>query len=475
MTVEIIRGSNPNETSIIRYPTVKCARHKDVTHTFQNVASINRKPALRINGQWVVYDQHFYDRPAATNAELLALYEETARLIADADAEAELEGVTPDHSVVRYVPIAALTLPPPGSLEGDIDWARQCRVNLPHVADIFRHYEPANQNVVEVTLRLGVDANGHPTVFARTVDGTHRTTCAAERGETKIKAKVSIVHTPAEEARAYMISNAARKNTGTMDLFRSRYAGEDARVQTLIDIANEYGFELALTNSGSKSWPRIAAPASVEKIFVTHGAKVLRRVFSILAESGLNWQCTEALTSDMISGLAAFVVRFEIPGYAHPVMIEDAMRQTSPQALMTAAQLCTTVDAREKLRENCESNTLGSQTGRCYSLCMAIFDAYTRAVKSAVKNKRPGATQFQKLWNIWVSKDLIQLSPEEKIDLIARQHQKLAKLRVQKAVNGVLIVDEKGNPVIANMTPVFELPDATDSRYAARGDNRLVR
>jgi hypothetical protein len=475
MTVEIIREEGSNATSIIRYPTVKCKRHKDVAHTFRNVASINRKPALRINGEWVIYDQHFYDRPAATNAELLALYEETERLIADADAEAELEGVTPDHAVVRYVPIAALTLPPPGSLDGDIDWARQCRVNLPHAADIFRFHEASNQGDPQVTLRLGVDADGHPTVFARTVDGTHRTTCAVEKGETKIKAKVSIVHTAAEEARAYMIANVARNNTGTMDLFRSRYAGEDPRVKLLIDIADEYGFELALTNSGTKKWPRIAAPAAVEKIFVTHGENVLRRVFSILEESGLNWQCTEAVTSDMIAGLAAFVVRFEIPGYAHPVMIEDAIRQTSPQALMTAAQLCTTIDAREKLRENCESNTLGSQTGRCYSLCMAIFDAYTRAVKSAVKNKRPGAAQFQRLWNIWVSKDLIQLSPEEKIDLIARQQQKLARLRVQKAVSGVLIVDAQGNPVIADMTPVFKLPDATDSRYAVRGNNRLVR
>jgi hypothetical protein len=481
--VEIIENPENGHKQIVRYPTVKCERHKDRPYTFENVASIDKKKALRINGVWVIYDHDYYDRTTMPVGELLALCRQAEQAIAAADRAAIAAGATPSHKAVMPVPIAALTLPTPGILDdGNMDWARQVRVSLPHVADITTHYDPQLAQLPEVSFRFGVDEHGETYVYVRTLDGTHRTTSAIERGETVIMAHVQILHSPTEEALAYKTANSDRKVTAAMDQIRARFAANDPTIHTVFEIGAEYGFELLLTNKNTPAWPKIGATRAVEKIYTSYGEAVLRRVFEIVSSGGPLWQCSEALESDMLLGLALFVTKFEVPGYVHHTMLHNAMCQSGAKLIKNMAATgksdvknYSIDDVRQKLRIESNAKSLSGESTRWYSVALALYDAYARTVKSAAKNKEPGHTLFTKLWELWANPKLASQPAAHKRPLIERCQIKLRQLAVPKIVNGMHATDVNGNMLFVDTAPKFSLPPVNDSRYVYRPLATLAR
>jgi hypothetical protein len=283
-----------------------------------------------------------------------------------------------------------------------------------------------------------------------------------EQGATAVKCKVIVVGTAEEEADVYTKNNQNRRPNAQVDLFKARYMSGDPALKSIVEMAKEHKLEVAMTNMGRPVWPKIKASAALEDIYTKRGGSNLDRVFQLITSVGLNWECWEALQSDVLHGLSLFVSTFEVPGFAHPVVIEEMMRSFSPSAITQMAQSMPKETCQKTMHMTIKSKAQ-SQTLRHYSVCAALAQAYGRTVNSMIQNKKVGATQFKKLWECWNSNEL----GRHKRQTIAYYQEKLSKLDAIKMTptGDAVMLDENNQPLKLSFETCWELPDASDARY----------
>ena len=460
--VEILIHPVSGERRTLRR-TVTRRKDNNEQYIFENAGTIDGSPALKIAGEWVVYEQKYYDLTTMPMADLFALYQLAERNIAAANDAAQSAGKEITNKATMDVPIAAITLPRAGGLS---EWCREKRIDFAHVAEVRCNFDAQHMTQPTIIMRITEDDQRRPIVVVHNADGTHRITCLTERGVTVIEAGVTIVHSEEEEAKAFLIANKTRP-TSQQDKVRARLCSNEEKIQDLVRRLNSYGLELA-THTGGARYPKIAATGAVEEIDDSYGPAVLRRKCELLVGSGVNWQCGEALQSQMLFGLAGFINQFEVPGYAQRFLVEDMMHQTTPTAVYNQAAGKTAEHLLRDLRKKTTSAGLTSEAGRHDKVTLAFYETYNNLIKSYARNDRPQATAFRTLWKLWHDYNTDTTGADRR-SIIEKKQRMLQRQSIPKMIGGVPAVQiSTGQPINADLTPVFELPLATDSRNSGR-------
>ena len=109
-----------------------------------------------------------------------------------------------------------------------------------------------------------------------------------------------------------------------------------------------------------------------------------------------------------------------------------------------------------------------SEAGRHDKVTLAFYETYNNLIKSYARNDRPQATAFRTLWKLWHDYNTDTTGADRR-SIIEKKQRMLQRQSIPKMIGGVPAVQiSTGQPINADLTPVFELPLATDSRYSGR-------
>lgn len=137
------------------------------------------------------------------------------------------------------------------------------------------------------------------------IDGQHRIEAAKKMGVLTIPARVYIDLTPEEEAKLYRLFGIHKAQT-PLDRFRASIQERVPAALRIRAIILGMGLEIS---AGSVGDGKVTAMASVTRLYGQYGPEMLELVLRTLyASFGRDYR---AYSGTMITGLAAFVVRFE--------------------------------------------------------------------------------------------------------------------------------------------------------------------
>lgn len=249
-------------------------------------------------------------------------------------------------TVEAVIPIDWVTIDPA--------WCRTKPVDWNHVAEITVNFDENSLDLPTVTMRKIFDPLGRLLgVVMSLTDGVHRTCSLYERGDTHIRAMVTIVNTVAEEAQIYSNRNYGRRTHSRHDVVKALITAKDPKVMELARIIGDYGFKLQdPEKTGSK-----CAPAEIDGVkgliacFDRFGETVLRRVMKLLGDPRFPlWQFNvTALAPDFLTALCRYVTELERPGYIHTDITHHVFLTMTPETLARSAKNSTSADRIGKL------------------------------------------------------------------------------------------------------------------------------
>jgi hypothetical protein len=354
---------------------VHCRYHKDVEYTFKNL-------------QRVKNDELFQTTQLSQPA-MLNLFEEAERQIKTQKEYCVKVGAYPDDRAYMAVPIDALTV--------DEEWCRNKRCDYSHVAEMVAFPLRKARGAPTITLRKEIDALGNITVYARIADAVHRTVSALENDEKVLMCLVTIVDSVAEEALIYSTCNYKRRAHSHVDIIKSRKTAQDEKVAHFFKIAEDRGLEIATTAYGRAAYPTIKAVSAVESIYDRFGPEVLDRTFQLIAHTSPGWRCVEGLQTDMLQGIALFVVTYEIPGFVNTTIVEQMFNDFTPKIVADTKATKTAVEEAFHVRLLSDA----SQNFRHMAVATTLLEQYTNKIKRMARDKAPGAAQFKALLKLW--------------------------------------------------------------------------